>query len=254
MSDSWQSPLLPGGEWHQSQAPEGGWRQTPPRRQQHRPPQPPQQPHDPTTGQSGYQQTYPGQSGSCGGTPIPQHGNGMATTALILPLIGFGKSKRPGGAGRGPAITGMVNSLALAAVLVTGLTVTACSAVSAPADPGAPVASASAQHSGGDSVCAAIVSQASSITSQIAADSGNYSAQVPVLQTWEGDLQAAAQKAQNSLVQGALRDTASGVQNIIIDEQNLMDGSTSDDTQLNNDFSSYRADVGDLETACGLPS
>jgi hypothetical protein len=205
---------LPSGEWHQPQAPEGAWRQTPLRQQRY----------------------------------------GVATAALILSAIGFGKSKRPGGTGRGPAITGMVNSLALAAVLATGLTVTACSTASAPVNPGGPAASASAQQSGEDPVCTAIASQASSITSQLAADSGNYSAQVPVLQAWEGDLQAAAQKARNSLVQGALQYTASKVEDIVSDEQNLMDGSTSDDTQLNNDFSSYQADVGDLETACGLPS
>jgi hypothetical protein len=223
MSDSWHSPLLPGG--------------------------------DPATAPSGsHQQLYPGPAGSCWGAPIPRHGRGMAATALILSIIGFSKSKRPGGAGRGPVMTGMVNSLALATVLATGLTVTACSAVSTPANQGGPVASASAQQSGEDPGCAAILSQAASITSQLAADSGNYSVQVEVLQTWKDDLQTAAQKAQNSLVQGALGDTASGVQNIIIDEQNLMEGSTSDDTQLNNDFSSYQADVGDLETACGLPS
>jgi hypothetical protein len=154
--------------------------------------------------------------------------------------------------GRGPAITSMVNRVAVAALLGAGLTVTACSAASAPASLGA-TAAAPAQQGTGDSVCTAIASQASSITSQIA-NAGSYSAQVPVWQAWEGDLQAAAQKTQNSLVQGALQDVAAGVQNIISDEQNLMDGSTSDDTQLNDAFSAYQADVGDLETACGLPS
>ena len=47
---------------------------------------------------------------------------------------------------------------------------------------------------------------------------------------------------------------ASEVQGIIIDEQNPMDDSTSDDTQLNNDFSTCKAGMGDLETASGLPS
>jgi hypothetical protein len=168
--------------------------------------------------------------------------------------MGSSKSRLPGAAGRGPAITGMVNSLAMAAVLATGLTATACSAASAPPSHGDPAVSASAGQGGEDPGCRAIVSQASGITSQLAADSGNYSAQVPVLQTWASDLQAAAQKAQSSVVQGALNDTASVVQEIISDEQNLMDGSTSDDTQLNNDFSSYQAAVSDLETACGLPS
>jgi hypothetical protein len=167
---------------------------------------------------------------------------------------GPGRSRRSGGTRRGPAITGTATSLALAAALAAALTVTACSAAAAPASQGGPAAPTSAQQAGEDPGCAAFVSQAPSITSQLGADSGNYSAQVPVLQAWEGDIRAAAQKSQNSLVQGALQDTASQVQAIILDEQNLMDGSTSDDTQLNNDFSSYKADVGDVETACGLPS
>ena len=154
--------------------------------------------------------------------------------------------------GRGPAITSMVNRVAVAALLAAGLTVTACSAASAPASLGA-TAAAPAQQGTGDSVCTAIASQGSSITSQIAANTGNYRAQVPVWQAWEGDLRAAAQKTQNSLIQGALQDVAAAVQNIISDEQNLMDGSTSDNTQLNDAFSAYQADVGDLETACGLP-
>ena len=53
-------------------------------------------------------------------------------------------ARRPGGARRGPVITGVVNRLALAAVLITGLTVTACSAASAPASNGGSGAAAPA--------------------------------------------------------------------------------------------------------------
>ena len=124
-------------------------------------------------------------------------------------------ARRPGGARRGPAITGMVNRLALAAVLVTGLTVTACSAsapasnggsgaaapagqgnsgAAAPAGQGNSAAAAPAGQSGEDPGCQVIASQASGINSQISADSGDVSAQLQVWQAWYNDLQAARQK------------------------------------------------------------
>jgi hypothetical protein len=150
-----------------------------------------------------------------------------------------------------------LSGLTLAAVLAVTASVTACSAASAPASQSAPVATVASQGSisaagDEDPGCRAVTSEASGITSQLAADSGNYSAQVPVLQTWESDLKSAAQQSQSAVVQGALNDTASGVQDVIIDEENLMDGSVSDDTQLNDDFSLYKGDLDDVETACGL--
>jgi len=159
----------------------------------------------------------------------------------------------------------MVNSLALAAVLVTGLTLTACSAASgpasqngsaaaAPASQGNSAAAAPAGQSGEDPGCQAIASQASGINNQISADSGNYSAQIQVWQAWYNDLQAAQQKTQNGTVAGALGDTASGVEKIILDEQNLLDDPNSDFSPLNSDTSAYAADVGILDTACGFPS
>ena len=174
-------------------------------------------------------------------------------------------ARRPGGARRGPVITGVVNRLALAAVLITGLTVTACSAASAPASNGgsgaaAPAgqgnsaAAAPAGQSGEDPGCQAIASQASGINSQISADSGNYSAQIQVWQAWYNDLQAARQETQNGTVAGALGDTASGVEKVILDEQNLLDDPNSDFSQLDSDTSAYEADVSILDTACGFPS
>ena len=148
----------------------------------------------------------------------------------------------------------MVNSLALAAVLVTGLTLTACSAASGPASQNGSAAAAPAGQSGEDPGCQAIASQASGINSQISADSGNYSAQIQVWQAWYNDLQAAQQKTQNGTVAGALGDTASGVEKIILDEQNLLDDPNSDFSPLNSDTSAYAADVGILDTACGFPS
>jgi hypothetical protein len=142
-------------------------------------------------------------------------------------------------------IAGVVRGLALAAALTAGLTLTACSSASSPAQSG------SAHPVGEDPGCQAILPQFSSLTSQLAADSDSFSAQVPVLQTLDSDLRAAAQKAQSSSVHSALQDMASDLQSVIIDEQNLMDGSTTDDSQLNSDFSSYKTDTGDLESACG---
>jgi hypothetical protein len=152
-----------------------------------------------------------------------------------------------------------------AAALTAGLTVTACSPASAPAS--APVGQGgsggtSAVGQGGsgggqageDPGCQAIASQVSTISSQLSATSGNYSAQVPVLQAWYSDLQSAQQEAQGGVVAGALGDTASGVENIIVDEQNLMDDPSIGFNQLDSDDSTYQSDVSDLETACGFSS
>ncbi len=175
------------------------------------------------------------------------------------------RARRRGGAGRGPSITGMVNSLALAAVLVTGLTLTACSAASGPASNGGSAAAgpasqgnsaaaAPAGQSGEDPACQAIASQDSGISSQISADSGNLSAQMQVWQEWYDDLQAAQQKTQNGTVADALGDTASGVEKIILDEQNLLDEASSNFSLLDSDISAYQDDVSILDTACGFPS
>jgi hypothetical protein len=149
-------------------------------------------------------------------------------------------------------------TMLVTAALAGGLTVTACSPSSTPAGQPAgqagPGAAAPAAQAGADSGCQAIASQVSTISSQLSATSGNYSAQVPVLQTWYNDLQAAQQEAQNGLVAGALGDTASGVENIIVDEQNLMDDPSTGFSQLDSDDSNYQSDVSDLETACGFSS
>jgi hypothetical protein len=149
-------------------------------------------------------------------------------------------------------------AMLVTAALAGGLTVTACSPSSTPAGQPAgqagPEAAAPAAQAGADSGCQAIASQVSTISSQLSATSGNYSAQVPVLQTWYNDLQAAQQEAQNGLVAGALGDTASGVENIIVDEQNLMDDPSTGFSQLDSDDSNYQSDVSDLETACGFSS
>ncbi len=143
----------------------------------------------------------------------------------------------------------------VAAALAAGLTVTACSPAYAPAGQGGSGAvSPAAGQAGEDPGCQAIVSQVSTITSQLSATSGNYSAQVPVLQAWYNDLQAAQQEAQSGVVAGALGDTASGVANIIVDEQNLMDDPSTGFSQLDSDDSTYQSDVSDLETACGFSS
>jgi hypothetical protein len=94
----------------------------------------------------------------------------------------------------------------------------------------------------------------SGISSQISADTGNINAQIQVWQTWYDDLQAAQRKAQSGVVAGALGDTASGVGNVIVDEQNLLDDPNLGFSQLDSDTSAYQADVSTLETACGFSS
>lgn len=162
--------------------------------------------------------------------------------------------------------------LLAAAALGTGLAVTACSSASLPlGQAGAGAASSAGQanqntttqntggqnttaQSGEDPGCQAIASQISSISSQLSATSGDYSAQVPVLQTWYNDLQAAQQNAESGVVAGAIGDTASGLENVIVDEQNLMDDPSVGFSQLDSDDSSYQADVSNLESACGFSS
>jgi hypothetical protein len=73
-----------------------------------------------------------------------------------------------------------------------------------------------------------------------------------VLEAWYNDLQTAQQEAQSGTVAGALGDAASGVENIIVDEQNLMDDPSTGFDQLDSDMSNYQGDVGILETACGF--
>jgi hypothetical protein len=111
---------------------------------------------------------------------------------------------------------------------------------------------APAGQAGQDPGCQTIASQVAAISSQLSATSGNYSAQVPVLQAWSNDLQTAQQEARSGVVAGALGDAASGVENVIVDEQNLMDDSSIGFSQLDSDDSNYQSDVSDLETACGF--
>jgi hypothetical protein len=170
------------------------------------------------------------------------------------------------GAGRGPARTRTVNMMLVAAALAAGLTVTACgptstpaaqgggSGANAPAGQGGAGAAAPAGQAGDDPGCQAIASQLSTISSQLSATSGNYSAQVPVLQEWYNDLQSAQQDAQSTVVAGALGDVGSGVENIIVDEQNLMDDPNIGFSQLDSDDSSYASEVSNLETVCGFGS
>jgi hypothetical protein len=176
---------------------------------------------------------------------------------------------RIAGAGRGLACARTPHIMLAAAALAAGLTVTACSPASSSAS--APVGQGgsggtSAVGQGGsggtapsgqvgqDPGCQAIASQVSTISSQLSATSGNYSAQVPVLQAWYNDLQSAQPEAQGGVAAGALGDTASGVENIIVDEQNLMDDPSIGFDQLDSDDSAYQSDVSNLETACGFSS
>ena len=157
----------------------------------------------------------------------------------------------------------------VAAALAAGLTVTACSSGLAPVgqagnsgtsssagqaggNPAGQAVQDSTGQSGVDPGCQAIASQTSGITSQLSATSGDYSAQVPVLQTWYNDLQAAQQESQNGVVAGAIGDTAAGLENVIVDEQDLMDDPSTGFSQLDGDDSSYQSDVSALETACGF--
>jgi hypothetical protein len=172
------------------------------------------------------------------------------------------------GAGRGLARTRTPHVILAAAALAAGLTVTACSPAYAPGGQGGGGTSAAGQGASGggaggaapagqagqDPGCQAIASQVSTISSQLSATSGNYSAQVPVLQAWYNDLQSAQQEAQDGVAAGALGDTASGVEDIIVDEQNLMDDPSIGFNQLDSDDSAYQSDVSNLETACGFSS
>lgn len=174
-------------------------------------------------------------------------------------------STHPGAsAGRGLARTRTASIMLVAAALAAGLTVTACTPTNAPVGQGAAApagqgdagaaAPAGQGQAGEDPGCQAVASQDTTISSQLSATSGNYSAQVPVLQAWYNDLQAAQQEAQSGVVAGALGDTASGVENIIVDEQNLMDDPSIGFSQLDSDDSAYQSDVSELETACGFSS
>jgi hypothetical protein len=159
----------------------------------------------------------------------------------------------------------------VAAALAAGLTVTACSSGLAPVGQGGNSGTSSsagqagrdstgqagqdsAGQSGQDPGCQAIASQISGISSQLSATSGDYSAQVPVLQTWYSDLQAAQQESQNGVAAGAMGDTAAGLENVIVDEQNLIDDPSTGFSQLDSDDSNYQSDVSALETACGFAS
>jgi hypothetical protein len=153
--------------------------------------------------------------------------------------------------------------LLAAAALGAGLTVTACQSASLPVAQASQASQASqagqagqntTDQTGEDPGCQAIASQISSIGNQLSATSGDYSAQVPVLQTWYGDLQAAQQESQSGVVAGAIGDTAAGLEDVIVDEQDLMDDPSTGFSQLDSDDSNYQADVSNLETACGFSS
>ena len=176
--------------------------------------------------------------------------------------------------------TRTLSFMLVATALAAGLTVTACSPMNSAAGQGgagnstsAGQAGQAAQDSGGqggqdsggqdssdqnasgeDPGCQAVASQISSISSQLSATSGNYSAQVPVLEAWYGDLQTAQQDAASGVVAGAIGDTAAGLENVIVDEQNLMDDPNTGFDQLDSDDSNYQSDVNALETACGFSS
>jgi hypothetical protein len=161
--------------------------------------------------------------------------------------------------------------LLAAAALGAGLTVTACQSAGLPVAQAGPNSNGqasqasqagqagqagqnTADQTGEDPGCQAIASQISSIGNQLSATSGDYSAQVPVLQTWYGDLQAAQQESQSGVVAGAIGDTAAGLEDVIVDEQDLMDDPSTGFSQLDSDDSNYQADVSNLETACGFSS
>jgi hypothetical protein len=170
--------------------------------------------------------------------------------------------------GKVVAKTRTASILLAAAALGVGLTVTACQSTSLPVGQSGQNSNGqtgqtgqagqagqdTTDQTGEDPGCQAIASQISSISSQLSATSGNYSAQVPVLQTWYNDLQSAQQESQNGVVAGAIGDTAAGLENVIVDEQNLMDDPSTGFDQLDSDDSNYQADVSNLETACGFSS
>ncbi len=141
-----------------------------------------------------------------------------------------------------PVRTRTVNILLVAGALAAGLTVTACSGA------------ASSAGQVGDPGCAAYASQAPTINSQLSAASGNTSAELAVDEAWYNDLQADQQKAQSGVVAGAIGDTASGLEDVIADQQNLLDDPSIGFSQLDSDDSAFQSDVRNLETVCGISS
>lgn len=139
-----------------------------------------------------------------------------------------------------------VNILLVAGALAAGLTVTACS--------GGGSGAASPAGQAGDPGCAAYASQAPTINSQLSAASGNTSAELAVDEAWYNDLHADQQKAQSGVVAGAIGDTASGLEDVIADQQNLLDDPSIGFSQLDSDDSAFQSDVSNLETVCGISS
>ena len=97
-----------------------------------------------------------------------------------------------------------------------------------------------------------MASQLPTINSQLSAASGNTSAELAVDEAWYNDLQADQQKAQSGVVAGAIGDTASGLEDVIVDEQNLLGDPSIGFSQLDSADSAFQSDVSNLETVCGI--
>jgi len=157
-------------------------------------------------------------------------------------------------AGHGPVRTRTVNILLVAAALVAGLTVTACTSANATPGQGSPGTAAPAGQVGEDPGCAALASQMPSINSQLSAASGSTSAELAVDETWYSDLQADQQEAQSGVVAGAFGDAASGLEDVIVDQENLLDDPSIGFSQLDSDDSAFQSDASNLDTMCGFSS
>jgi hypothetical protein len=165
-------------------------------------------------------------------------------------------------AGHGLARTRTVNILLVAGALVAGLTVTACQPASAPVGQGGPGAAAPADpgaaspagQAGEDPGCAALASQMPAINSQLSAASGSTSAELAVDETWYSDLQADQQEAQSGVVAGAFGDAAAGLEDVIVDQENLLDDPSIGFSQLDSDDSAFQSDASNLDTQCGFSS
>ena len=159
-------------------------------------------------------------------------------------------------AGHGPVRTRRVNILLVAAALVAGLTVTACTSANATPAQGSPGGGAGAAAPAGqvseDPGCAALASQMPSINSQLSAASGSTSAELAVDETWYSDLQADQQEAQSGVVAGAFGDAAAGLEDVIVDQENLLDDPSIGFSQLDSDDSAFQSAASNLDTMCGF--
>jgi hypothetical protein len=181
------------------------------------------------------------------GKVIVRTGRLVAAASAALTLAGAS-------AGRGLARTRTANMMLVAAALAAGLTVTACQPASAPVGQSGPGAAAPAGQAGEDPGCAALASQMPAINSQLSAASGSTSAELAVDETWYSDLQADEQEAQSGVVAGAFGDAAAGLEDVILDQENLLDDPNIGFSQLDSDDSAFQSDVSNLETQCGFSS